>query len=1291
MEKPNDNQMTQPDQIAPPDDTGSSTFARFKYQAHVTFPYCFELTREDAIGSVFAEHIEDIAVDFGGSWRFLQVKTRNADLGPWTFAEVENSKGFRSLWRAYQTVDPSVKATYELQLEGAVKSGDVLLSLVSSGVRDDAFRTRLAKAIGVEVPDVYLFANRLRVRELPQRRSIIAENLQLLGTEAPHLAAGEIRRIYEAALIAIEAAMTADQLDDDWPAVLFMLPDDRIPSRIESKRISRELAREIFAPILAANPGRRIPFILPQLDVPTFTGRSEELQRLEAILLRQDGQKVSSIAGVSGSGGIGKSALACHFAELHRGAFPDGVIGLRVDGKEPIAIAREFARCAFAEIDSGDDRDASTIMQEIFRDRRALLIFDNAHDVSIRSLIPGGTRCAVIFTTRDRGLPVALGISEEARLDLSPLPLDEAIALLERLVGERVTLDVETARRISTLIGSLPLAIQIVGATLQVQTWRLLSDYEEALREEKQRLSLLRVHGDSELDVRASLSLSLRLLESTEVELFASLAVCGQDGFSILAAAAASACDERTAQDRLTQLYRLSLVNRSSVGANRFVLHPLLRLFAREQAEERCLLEPAETRHRDFFVALVKRRDANDPEVASLFGQEMDEIVAAAESMRRHGTPDYEYVIRLEPFLQRHGYWEKAASIFAAFLHSAEQQNNWAAVVQLQVQQAKFLGLRGNFDEAAQLLSKLDPYVAFMEPENVRKRTTAMVLNTLGGVLQRQGKFDEAINVFERSYSLLLDVGDTGGQAMVLNSLGGTLHRKGNLDKAAEILRRSAAIDQALGNARGEAMTLNSLGTVLQRQGAFKEAADMFSRSAVIDRALGNRRGEMMTLNSLGTVLQRQGNFDGAIVALRRCEELEATLGDLRGEAMVLNSLGSVLHRKGDFAGAIEVLRRSASIEERLGNVRGHAMALTSLGGVLQRQGDFDGAAEALRQSASIEARLGNERGEGIVLNSLGGVFQRQGNLDQAVNAFRESIAIGEKQNDRLHIAMALNSLGGALQRQGKFDEALDAFRRGYAILIELQDQRSLAMVLNSIGGVLQRQGKLDEAVDEFRRSQTISESLGDERSLAMILNSLGGVLQRQRKLDDALDAFRRSQAISEALRDERSLAMVLNSLGGVLQKQKKPEEAEQAFRRSLHLSSGLRDKRGQAMVLNSLGGLLSQQGRLDEAIELFRNSIAMGEKLRDRRHLAMVHTAFGCALLERDVEVAVCELREGFELDAAMKNRKGIGIVAPILVETLARLRRTAEASAVCERALAITPANRRLLRLKRDLKSRT
>lgn len=82
---------------------------------------------------VFAEHVENIAVHDAGSWRFLQVKSRDPGRGPWTFAEALKSEAFRSLWRAYRTAGPALEATYEVCLEGAVRNDDVLSRVVEEG------------------------------------------------------------------------------------------------------------------------------------------------------------------------------------------------------------------------------------------------------------------------------------------------------------------------------------------------------------------------------------------------------------------------------------------------------------------------------------------------------------------------------------------------------------------------------------------------------------------------------------------------------------------------------------------------------------------------------------------------------------------------------------------------------------------------------------------------------------------------------------------------------------------------------------------------------------------------------------------------------------------------------------------------------------------------------------------------------------------------------------------------------------------------------------------------------
>jgi tetratricopeptide (TPR) repeat protein/nucleoside phosphorylase len=1061
-----------------------------------------------------------------------------------------------------------------------------------------------------------------------------------------------------------------------------------------------------FLRVQLSGPKRSAHFVVPQTDTVSFTGREDELEALKRTLLGSGTERVCSIVGLSGTGGVGKSALAVHFAMLNRHRFPDGVIGVRVDGKDVATIARDFARNAGVPIEPEDERDASAIMQSVFAARDALLIFDNAEDASIRKLLPGGN-CAVIVTTRDRGLPASLEVPETGRIDVPVLPDPRCLELLRKRLGQRVDAEPEAANLIVRLVGGLPLAIQIMAARLEVESWRRLGEMVEALRSERDRLTALAFRGDQDLDVRVSFSASLKMLEPEEIDFFACLGVCHPDSFSVGAATAATnSTNPGLASDRLGYLYRLSLVNRpESIGDDRFVLHPLLRVFASELGGNRNLNERAEERHAQYLIALIKGIEDG----TSLTADDVGEALMAGEWLLRKRESDYAYLISLEPLLHRHGYWKEAESLMARFLELARERAEPEAVVQLGIQRSKFLQLSGDLQGSLEVLHSVLPDVE----TTANRRTEAMVLNSLGGVLQRLGRFEEAADALQRSHELVVAQGDERGQAMVLNSLGGVLQRLGRFEEAVDALQRSHELSQ--GDERGQAMALNSLGGVLQRLGRFEEAADTLQRSKRISEETGDQRSLAMALNSLGGVLQRLGRFDEAADALQRSKRISEEMGDQRSLAMVLNSLGGVLQRLGRFDEAADALQRSHELLVAQGDERGQAMVLNSLGGVLQRLGQFEEAADALQRS--YELFQGDERSQAMALNSLGGVLQRLGRLEEAADALQRSHEMPVAQGDERGQAMVLNSLGGVLQRLGRFEEAADALNKAGAIEERLKNERGQAMVLNSLAGVLQRLGRYEEAVGALAKAEAIEERLKDERGQAMVLNSLGGVLQRLGRYEEAVGALAKAEAIEERQRNERGQAMVLNSLGGVLQRLGRFEEAADALNKAGAIEEHLKNRRGQAIVLTSLGGLMQRLGRFEEAAaalqrshELFQgdersqalvlsslggvlqrlgriqesdnafaSGITLGEKSGDRLLLAKVHTSYGKALVSRrDLSSAVEQLRQGFHLDEEARDKRGIAIVTPVLVGTLRRLGAEREASEIIQRAFAIAPDSR-------------
>src|SRR5699024_3392749 len=84
-------------------------------------------------------------------------------------------------------------------------------------------------------------------------------------------------------------------------------------------------------PIVAAQPARA-PAQLPA-DIPLFSGRRRELSELDG-LMEQAGTPSGGVTvmALSGTAGVGKTALAVHWAHRVRHAFPDGQLYVNLHG-----------------------------------------------------------------------------------------------------------------------------------------------------------------------------------------------------------------------------------------------------------------------------------------------------------------------------------------------------------------------------------------------------------------------------------------------------------------------------------------------------------------------------------------------------------------------------------------------------------------------------------------------------------------------------------------------------------------------------------------------------------------------------------------------------------------------------------------------------------------------------------------------------------------------------------------------------------------------------------------------
>ena len=127
------------------------------------------------------------------------------------------------------------------------------------------------------------------------------------------------------------------------------------------------------------------------------------------------------ISAVAGMAGVGKTALAVHWARKVAGRFLDGqlYVNLRGYDAEGAAVTAEEVTGWFlaalgvpaAQIPA-DAQARSGLYRSVLAGRRVLIVLDNARDAAqVRPLLPGGQGCLVIVTSRSAlaGLAAAEG------------------------------------------------------------------------------------------------------------------------------------------------------------------------------------------------------------------------------------------------------------------------------------------------------------------------------------------------------------------------------------------------------------------------------------------------------------------------------------------------------------------------------------------------------------------------------------------------------------------------------------------------------------------------------------------------------------------------------------------------------------------------------------------------------------------------------------------------------------------------------------------------------------------
>ncbi len=620
-----------------------------------------------------------------------------------------------------------------------------------------------------------------------------------------------------------------------------------------------------------------------------FAGRDAELARLDAMA-----RDAGTIAVLSGTAGVGKTALAVHWAHRMVKRFPDGQLYVNLRGfeaggvpKKPEEAVRGFLE-AFG-ISAQNIPANATVQFDLYRsllaNRRALVILDNARDAEqVRPLLPGSPGCMTVVTSRN-DLTSLVAVDGAHSLILDLLPVGEARQLLaHRLGAQRVSAEPQIVDEVVSRCARLPLALAIAAARASARPTFPLAQLALELRTAQGSLDPFSGGDDTSADARVAFSCSYRHLSATAALLFRLMGVHPGPDVATPAAASLAGVGLADVRSALAELTRAHLLNEHAPG--RYTFHDLLRAFAAEQASR----------------------------------------------------PEREEALR-----RLHGHYLHTAHAAALLLYPQRDPLELGSAPDGVEQLADREQARAWFEREHRVLLAL-----------VRESGCWRLAWSVSDYLDWRGHWHDLETVQTLALECSLRTGDRVGQAHAHRNLARAQVRLGRLDDAHAHLTQAIAVAREAGETLTEATSHLGISLVLERRADHRRALHHSELALELFRSCGHQVGQAKSLNAIGWYHSLLGESEEA---LRHCEQavaLQLTIGSLIDLASTLDSLGYAQHNLGRYGEAAESYRRAVELYREVGDRYHEADTLIHLSDAHLAAGAKGRAARAWQEALDI-------------------------------------------------------------------------------------------------------------------------------------------------------------------------------------------------------------------------------------------------------------------------------------------------------------------------------------------------
>ena len=687
--------------------------------------------------------------------------------------------------------------------------------------------------------------------------------------------------------------------------------------------------------------------LLPR-KVPDFFDRNDLVQHLDEVVATRTTPTIV----LEGAAGVGKSALAVHWAHQAAERFPGGLhyvdlVGFSANrAVEPgVAVDKLLTQLGVA-YDSETTADArATVLRGLLSGRDALVLVDNAMSTEHVQPLMNCLPCTVVITSRRR----LSGLSRMGAITVPVPPLGDSPSRewLSSQIGGRGLAEPGALGELAELADGNLLLLRRVADHVRSTPGARLAEFVDELRHDDALLDLGLDDDDPDGSVGAAFSWSYLGLDDDTKRAFRLLSNHPGQDVSVAAAAALIGVDRLSAARQLDGLVKENMLAQPE-QRTRYRLASLLRKYA-----VRC---GASEHWRDESRAAQERM--------------MSYYHHAAHRADRISFPN-RAGSAVEPLV---------ADVTPPTFDNATVAREWLVRERL----------------------NLTSVIGFARTHGYHKYVTAMSGAT-GETFLRLGYYRDVLFGLRAAIASAEAIGDVELLADSLGNLGFVLLRLRDYSAAEDYFRRSKEMYDRIGLPIGIATSLNRMGRLFVERNDYPRGIETLQAAVRALRAIDlpmARGHEVVALYRLGEAFRRARDLDAAIRHANQGLWLAETSSDVRGSAYCHAELAATCYELRDLQLAHSHSVRSSELSRDLQDYELAAKNWRILGLISRDQGDIQRAQYYLQAAAAAARESRDLFGEAEMYHLLGQLLHDAGDTDKAVEWLTKAMTIFEHVND---------------------------------------------------------------------------------------------------------------------------------------------------------------------------------------------------------------------------------------------------------------------------------------------------